>query len=147
MEAGWDGQSCLGRRWSGTRVKSIPAVRTTPCAEPCSSLKHFAPQSRECIMLQVVRSYSLGISTSRSSLQQENYVGLGHAVDRSVYSVKDCDNCAPLLPHYYQPILITYLSYAIWALRFFERKKKPLLATLVVLVRSSDSLILVRSRR
>jgi hypothetical protein len=57
-------------------------------------------------MLQVVRLYSLGISPSRFSLQQENYIGLGHAVDRSVYIVKSCDNRAPLLHHYYQPILI-----------------------------------------
>lgn len=57
-------------------------------------------------MLQVLRSRSLGIFPSRSSLQQENYVSLGQAVDCSVHSVESCDTCAPLLHHYYQRILI-----------------------------------------
>jgi hypothetical protein len=57
-------------------------------------------------MLQVIHSYSLGISPSRSSLQQENYVCLRHAVDRSDRSVESCDICVPLLHHYYQRILI-----------------------------------------
>jgi hypothetical protein len=35
MEAGWGGQSCLGRRWSGTRVAIIAAAQ--PCGRGLSA--------------------------------------------------------------------------------------------------------------
>lgn len=39
---------------NSAEVKSIPAVRTAPRAEPDYLFKHFEPQPRKCIELQLV---------------------------------------------------------------------------------------------